>query len=291
MSTILDLTKKYRGKISPLDLDILISHAIEKPREFILAHPEHAISKKQIAAISRLIARRTKSEPIAYILGRKEFFGLDFKVSENTLVPRPETEMLVDKTLQKLQEARNKKQKTIIIDVGTGSGNIIISIAHNKKREEKIKFYGIDVSKKALEVAKKNAEIHNVNKKIKFLHGNLLNPIIENLKLKIKNSTMIIAANLPYLDLEWKNLLTDTETKGLKYEPGIALYSGEDGLDSYRELADQIQRIKSQTKSITVICEIGHLQKKEMKNIFSFAKKIEFKKDLSGKWRICVVEI
>ena len=103
---------------------------------------------------------------------------------------------------------------------------------------------------------------------------------------------MVIVCNLPYIDTGWKKSLNSSETKGLIFEPEIALYSGQDGLNAYRKLAQQIKILIQKTKAnITLVCEIGHPQKKEIEKIFSFAKKIEFQKDLAKKWRIVIIKI
>ena len=277
MRTIRDVEIKYAGKLDKLDLDLIVAHVIKKSREFVLAHPEHKIPKFKIENLKFKIARRRRGEPLAYILGHKEFFGLAFKVTKDTLIPRPETELLVELALQ---ETRNKKRKTTIIDVGTGSGNIIISLAKNLK--EKNNYIAIDISKDALKIARQNAKLNSVVDKIKFVHGSLLE------KIKDMNDSIIIA-NLPYLDADWKNLLKSSESAGLKYEPSTALYGGDaDGLGLYRLMAKQIKSM--QPKNVVIFCEIGHLQMSGMKKIFSFAKKIEFKKDLAGKWRICKIK-
>ena len=286
---IKDILLKYNRKIDYLDLELIISHVLKKSREAVLAHPEHEITKRQAAKIIKFIKRRQKHEPLAYILEHKEFYGLDFKVNQNTLVPRPETEMLVDETLSLLRSML--RNKTAVIDIGSGSGNIIISIA--KELEKNYKFFGIDISPKALTVAKNNAKKHKVDKKIKFLKSDLLDCFLKNNPEIKKFDNLIITANLPYLDIGWKNLLNSTETKGLQYEPSIALYSGQDGLDAYRKLAGQTEKIKAflKNKNIYLFCEIGHLQKPKMEKIFSFAKKTSFKKDLAKKWRMAIVEI
>ncbi len=302
MKTIKDIFKSYHKKTDYLDLELIISHTIDKPREFVLAHPEKTVNSEQRTRISKMIKRRIKHEPLAYILGHKEFYGLDFKVNKNTLIPRPETELLADEALQIIKTfppkadqplAEKHKNNITLIDTGAGSGNIIISLAVNNKQQIKnnIKLYGTDISAKALLVAKCNAKKYEVDKKIKFLKGNLLKPLIKKLETKKlakpKDKKLIIIANLPYLDAKWKNLLKSSDGAGLKYEPRVALAGGKDGLKLYRKLAEQTRQIKNNFKKIIILCEIGHLQKNEMKKIFSFAKKIEFKKDLAGKWRVC----
>jgi len=303
MSTILDLRKKYYKKIDPLDFDLILEYVLKKPHSFILAHPEFNIPKSKIINLKSKISRRTKGEPLAYILGHKEFYGLDFIVNKNVLVPRPETELIVEEVIKKTRERKNKParggsasgRKTTFIDIGTGSGCIVISLAKLQDTKYKIPdtaYYGIDISAKALAVAKKNAKIHGLDKLIKFTKGNLLEPILKDKKLLSVNCELLIVANLPYLDTGWKNLLKSTETRGLKFEPSIALYSGQDGLDLYRELAGQIKMLRGKTKTpIKLFCEIGHLQAREMKKIFSFAKKVEIKEDHNCFLRLAVIEV
>lgn len=285
MAAIKDILIKYRGKIDYLDLELIIAHEIGKTREFVLAHTEYRIPKFKIKNLIRgggKISRRERGEPLAYILGQKEFFGLSFRVNRAVLIPRPETEMLVEEILK-----LNPKNK-IIIDIGTGSGNIIIAL--KKHFEGKNGYYAVDISEKALRVAKQNAKIHKTAKNIKFIKSDLLDYFLKHLSL-IKKDCIIIA-NLPYLDIGWKNLLKSSDTKGLKYEPHIALYAGKDGLVTYRKFASQLEKLKGVIKNkITVFCEIGHIQKKEMEKIFSFAGKVKFKKDLAGKWRICKIAL
>ncbi|NTV40976.1 MAG: peptide chain release factor N(5)-glutamine methyltransferase [Candidatus Moranbacteria bacterium] len=282
--TIKDIIKKYQGKIDQLDLEILIAHSLGETREFVLTYPEYKIPGLKMFKLKYEIRRRILKEPLAYILKYKEFYGLNFFVNKNTLVPRPETEMLVENILKV-----NPKNKTII-DIGTGSGCIIISLAKNLKNENE--FIAIDASKKALQVAFKNARKYDMTKKINFLNGNLLSPVLKSEKNKTSPSKeFIIVANLPYIDDFWKNL--DSCSAELKHEPPMAFIGGIDGLDLYRELSIQIKELltANRIKKLTAYFEIGHLQKKEMTKIFSFATKTTFQKDLAGKWRVCEIEI
>ena len=274
MSSILDVQKKYYSKLDLLDLELLIAAVIHEPREFILAHPEFSINSRQRARISDLVKRRIKHEPLAYILGHREFFGLDFAVNKYTLIPRPETELVVEKVLQ-----LKPKNKTII-DVGTGSGNIIISLGKNMK--EKNNNIAIDISKKALKVARKNALANKVEKKIKFIQSDLF------LKLDKKYfHNSIIVANLPYLS---SKIYSKTSLNVKKYEPRSALYSKNDGLDHYVKLFRQVKSAINHQSSIIIFLEFSPEQKnnlnKLIKKYFSETKPI-FHKDLAGKWRIC----
>lgn len=297
MITIKEIITQYHKKIDHLDLELLIAQEIKRSREFVISHPEYKLTKNQQLKTINFLSRRMKGEPLAYILGYREFFGLDFKVDKNTLIPRPETELLVDEALDLLRNMlRNNLRNTAIVDVGTGSGNIIISVAkaieNSKFGISNLELTGIDTSSGALKIARQNAKRHGVDKKIKFLKGNLLEPFLQDTKCKIQDTNLIILANLPYLDTDWKNLLKSSDTKGLKYEPESALYAGKDGLDAYRRLAEQIKLLAAHHRlSAAILCEIGHLQKNGIEGIFNFADKIEFKKDLAGRWRLCEIKL
>ena len=290
IKNITDIQKEYLQKVDSLDLELIIAHTIEKSREFVLAHPEYSLNNEQRSMINKLADRRLKHEPMAYILGHKEFFGLDFSVNKHTLIPRPETEQLVELAIQ---ESTNENQELRIIDVGTGSGCIIISIAKNNEQGtmNNVKFYATDASEEALKIAKRNALAHNVNKKIKFLCGNLLSPFIENCKLKIENSAILIVANLPYLS---KEIYTSTSLDVKNFEPKSALFSAHSGLAHYEELFAQIKKLLTANCQLSVILEFSPEQKSLLEKIipkyFSEAE-IKFHKDLCGLWRICEIEI
>ena len=279
MTTIADIQKEYFGKIDRLDLDLIVAHVLKKNREFVLTHPETRLPKNQELKTKNLLARRMKHEPLAHILGRKEFYGLDFKVTPDTLIPRPETELLVEFAIQ---ETNIKKQTTNIIDIGTGSGNIIISLAKNLSGRNN--FIAIDISKKALRVARQNAKANQVSERIKFIHGDLLD--------KIKNiDNSIIVANLPYLS---QTIYSATLPTVKKYEPRSALYSPKDGLDHYEKLLKQINGLKTKNQELktSVLLEISPEQKSKLPKIIKKhlpQAKIEFVKDLANKWRLCKI--
>ena len=298
--TIKEIIKKYSNKLDRLDIELILAHSLDKTREFVLIHDEKQVTSNQSLVISKLIKRRIKGEPIAYLIGHKEFYGLDFIVSKHTLVPRPETEMLVDCVAHSLQLTDN--QNVSIIDIGTGSGCIITSIAKTLQQTVNHKlttrnFYATDISKEALKLAKKNAKLHGIEKKIKFLHGNLLSPFFpEFTKLQAKKlmpKKLIIVANLPYLS---KKIYQSAPIDVKKYEPKSALYSPEQGLQYYRKLLAQIKNRLKKFSALGITCffEISPEQKnpltKIIKDIFPNAK-IEFEKDLAKKWRVCRIEM
>jgi release factor glutamine methyltransferase len=299
MLSILDFQKKYHKKISHLDLDLLISAAIQRPREFVLAHPEYKIPKTRNSQLETFIKRRLKNEPLAYILGAKEFYGLEFKVNNNTLIPRPETELLVELASHNIKHGtwNNRKDKPTIVDIGTGSGNIIISLIKKLQNDglpvTKYQFYAVDISQEALRIAKKNAKKHNVDKKIKFIHGNLLEPIIKKCRLSLLACRIIIVANLPYLSNKiYKSAPTDVK----KYEPKSALYSSKHGLGHYEKLFKQINLLNKTCRVSRVSCLI-EISPEQKKPIFNLTKKyfptakISFQKDLARKWRISSIRL
>ncbi len=271
-------------KSAHLDAEILLAHILKKPREYLLSHPEHKLAKKQEEKYKKIINQRAKNAPVAYLTNEKEFYGRKFYVDKRVLVPRPETEMIIDEAKRIMQSAKNKIH---IIDIGAGSGCITITLAKEMHKYKKIKYFAVDISKKALTLARKNAHLHNMADKIKFLRGNLLEPFLKNKKIEIENSSLIICANLPYLTpAQIKN------SPSIKHEPRLALNGGRDGLKYYRRLNEQIKRLQSRQPNLnlTLICEIDENQAKKMQKIFSFAESIKIKKDLNGLDRIMIIK-
>ncbi|NUM25219.1 MAG: peptide chain release factor N(5)-glutamine methyltransferase [Candidatus Buchananbacteria bacterium] len=258
-----------------LDAEVLLSFVLKKPKEFFYTYPEKLLTKAQEKKFDQLIKRRIKHEPIAYITGEKEWFGLDFFVNRDVLIPRPETELLAEEAINLV-----KKRSVTIADIGTGSGCISIVLA---KQLPNAKIYATDISAKALTIAKKNNRRHQTD--IKFFKGNLLLPL-KNKKIDI------IVSNLPYGSTKiWKNLSVQQQ-KGLSYEPKIALYTTNSGLTKYEELFKQVK--KYHVKPKTIIIEIDPTQSRLITQIIrrQFPKaKIDIKKDLAKLDRIVIVTI
>ncbi|MFZ2193134.1 MAG: peptide chain release factor N(5)-glutamine methyltransferase [Candidatus Moraniibacteriota bacterium] len=285
MSSVKDLLTSYSSLIDRVDLELILSHALKKSREYILTYPETPFSHNQKINTLKMIHRRQKHESIAHIVGEKDFYYLTFKVNKHTLIPRPETELLIDEALN---YTVNQKNINAIIDIGTGSGNIIISIAH-KLRNEKINYFGIDISKEALNIARHNAKKYNLDKKIKFIKGDLLSPLIKKTSSKFSNA--IIIANLPYLS---KEIYQATKPDVKSYEPKSALYSSQNGLAHYKKLFEQIKLPPLRNKIKFIFIEFSPEQKNALeiliKKILPLAQ-IRFKKDLAKKWRICAINL
>lgn len=253
-----------------LDAELLLAHVLKKERSFLLMRPEHILSIRQESAFSELTKKRLKDFPIAYLLGHKEFYGHDFIVTPDVLVPRPESELIVDL-------AKNLGgPDTLLIDVGTGSGCLPVTLAPYFTS-----VIALDISPKALVVARRNSRKHG-RKNIKFRQSDLLSALLHSKSSLGKFSNIIITANLPYLTAaEIKN------EKSISREPRLALYGGPDGLALYRKLAQQLALLRQADLkvSIRLLCEINPRQKSCLVKIWPNRKSL-FHKDLSGKARI-----
>jgi release factor glutamine methyltransferase len=206
-----------------LDASVLIAHLITKPRTWVMAHPELALTAEQQKELDDSLARLERGESFPYVLGHWEFFGLDFNVTPDVLIPRPETELLVEKAIAWLQESPVRRT---IADVGTGSGAIAVSIAVNVPEARVL---ATDLSHKALEVAQKNAIKFDVIDRIDFVQCDLLPSPIESLPTELHFD--LICANLPYIPTSTLHKLPI-----FGREPTLALDGGADGLDPIRRL-------------------------------------------------------
>ena len=262
---------KISNIINPeLDSELLLSKALNKKREKILTNLKKEVNKKQLDKFNLYLSRRKKKEPIAYILGFKYFWKYKFIINKSVLVPRPETEQIVEETLNYLSDNESKK----ILDIGTGSGCIIVSVLKERSR---CKAIAIDISSKALKVAKTNAKIHHLENKIKFIN-------IDIDKFNY-NKYDLILSNPPYIsNIDLIRLDDDIRI----YEPRESL-SG--GLDGYEEITKVIEKSSKLLKNNgKLIVEIGDTQKnnvlKLLKNNGFYINKTG--KDLSGRDR-CIV--
>lgn len=319
--------KKLReSSASPaLDAEVLLSHVLKKDRAWLFANPNRKLTGLQLTAYNLLIRHRANHWPIAYLTGHKEFYGLDFRVTKDVLIPRPDTELLVELALNRIENKELRIKE--VVDLGTGSGCIIIALSVILRRtrrrisrsfglpqDDKINLIGTDSSAKALAVARANARAHGVEKKIRFRRGNLLAPVLSPLPRPrqaqrggqawrgLGRGRTIIIANLPYLTPSQYNSNPD-----LAHEPRSALVAGKDGLKYYRELFRQIKAVchsegtpeESQRSfvgippqddnKITILLEHDPAQVAKLKSLakkyFPHAK-LKFHKDLSGAFRI-----
>ncbi len=229
--------RKIRSHI--LDSEILLSKTLNQSREETLINLDKIINKNKILEFKKFIKRRSEYEPIAYILEEKEFWSKNYSVNKNTLIPRPETELLVDKLLKIY-----KGKKISILDIGTGSGCILLSLLSFLKDSNGL---GVDISKNAILIAKKNSLKHNLFSRVKFLNKSLEGVFGKMFDLIVSNPPYIETSNL-------KNLSNDIK----RFEPRIALDGGNDGLDLIKKVIYKSKNILK-IKGILAL-EIGNKQ-------------------------------
>lgn len=204
------------------DAELLLLRAIDRDRPFLLTHPEAELTPAQIAQYDAWLRRRITHEPIQYILGEQEFYGLTFAVTPDVLIPRPETEHLVEALLTRVRHDEALR----IADVGTGSGAIAIALACALPRAH---FTALDISEAALAVAQRNAAAHHVENRMQFLRSDLLNTVAgEHFDAIVSNPPYVAEADRAALEPQVRD-----------YEPASALFAGPSGLDIYRRLIPQ----------------------------------------------------
>lgn len=224
---------RIQSDSASLDAQLLLCEVLGVSRARVLSHGEDALTPEQVQEYDALVSRREAGEPIAYILGRKPFYDRVFGVSASVLIPRPETELLIE-------QAFAADRELVAVDVGTGSGAIAVTFAANAPHAQ---VYATDISLAALDVAKRNASEQGA--RVTFFQGDLLQPLIER-GIKVD----LLMANLPYINsAELPNLDVS------RYEPQLALDGGADGLDLIRRLLDQAPQVCN--SGAMVLLEIG----------------------------------
>lgn len=225
-----------RAQVPSLDAQLLLCDLLCVDRAYLFAHPEHPLSAVQQAAYADLIRRRAQGEPLDYIRGWTHFYDRSFRVTPDVLVPRPETELLLEMALTHAEAHPG----LTVVDVGTGSGALAVTVAALRPDAQ---VYGIDLSPAALKVAQANASDHDAA--VTFLHGDLLTPLIES-----GRRADLVLANLPYIASDDLPALEVS-----RWEPALALDGGPDGLDLVRRLLDQVPQ--AVTTGALLLLEIG----------------------------------
>jgi release factor glutamine methyltransferase len=254
------------------EMDILMSFVLGRPKEFIYAHPQHQLTSKQVKQFDQLVKRREAGEPIAYLIGHKEFYGFDFLVDKRVLCPRPSTELLIELVLK-----AKPKSGSVLLDVGTGAGNIAITL---KKLLPALQVMASDVSAPALVVAKQNAK--HLKAPVKFYKSNVL----KNLPKSLHGKLDIITFNAPYLTKQ------EAGKQNLKYEPRVALTP----TGSPTSLIEQLLRqagpfLKPRGQ---IYFEMGHRQAKQVTKLclkYFPQAKVTTHQDLGGWDRVVAVQL
>jgi release factor glutamine methyltransferase len=249
-----------------LDSERLLMHLLRKNRAWLIAHPRKELPAEQQDQYEALVERRLAGEPIQYIIGECEFYGLPFKVTRDVLIPRPETEHLVEKVSELVPLFSQPR----IVDVGTGSGAIAIALAHDWAPPAIVT--AIDVSEPALDLARWNAKRIGFAHRIRFLEGDLLAPVAGE-------QFEIVVSNPPYVPNTDRALIA-VEVR--EYEPAVALFAGEDGLDVYRRLIPAA--FAALVPGGFLALEIGFSQADSVSNLLAEAgfADVEFMADLQG---------
>ena len=262
---------------APLEASVLVRHVLGLDRAALFAHPERATTEAERRSLDAAVARRTAREPLPYILGHREFYGLSFQVGPEVLIPRPETETLVEEALRWAEAPERRGRPLAIADVGTGSGCIAVSLAVHLPHAT---VHATDTSHPALAVAGENARRHEVADRVRLVRGDLLSPLAGPLDL--------VVANLPYVP--------DAEVAGLqpeiaRFEPATALRGGPEGTDLLLRLLASAPRVLAAGGALML--ELGPPQRNALeaaaRHLFPEGA-VRIVMDLAGRDRVLVVE-
>jgi len=243
----INILKKNKILNPQLDSEILLSSSIKKDKKHIILNPKELLNSEQLEKFKRLIERRKKGEPIAYLINKKEFWKDEFFVNKDVLIPRPDTELIIEQVLK----IYLKETQLHVLDIGIGSGCILLSIL-----KERPNFYGtgIDISKKSINVSKLNAKQLNLTNRAKFFHSSVDNFKIGKYDIIVSNPPYIKLFNLKYLEKDVIN-----------FEPKLALSGGFDGFSQIRKVINKAKTLIK--KNGKFILEIGFNQKNKVKKI------------------------
>ena len=265
-----------------LDAEVILSHLLGCKRIDIYVNPDKSVEKTTVASYKRAIQKRAQRVPLQYITNHAEFMSLDFYVDERVLIPRPETELLVEAVIKRSQ-ILSKVNEIVLVDIGVGSGNIAIALA---KKIDKARIFAVDISPDALAVARINAQRHNVLNKITFLCGDLFKPLEG---LGIESKVNFIVSNPPYVS---SNEFNHLQKEVRDYEPYAALVSGEDGLQMFKRI---IAYANTWLKpGGFIIFEVGEKQAQQVARLVEDTgcfKKPEFMKDYQHIYRIVIAQM
>jgi release factor glutamine methyltransferase len=252
------------------DATVLLMSALGLDRAALIAHPERSLTREQLADIQRLVERRLRFEPIQYILGSQEFYGLELKVTPAVLIPRPETETLVEAVLTRLPHDSPLR----IVDIGTGSGAIAIALAVGLSQAH---VTALDLSPSALDVACENAAMHGVAGRVRFLKSDLLAAVAG------ESAFDAIVSNPPYIP---ESDAPTLHAQVREFEPAMALFAGVEGLDIYTRLIPEAARLLKLGGLLAL--EIGYCQRDAIAALLAAWSEVEFIADLQGIPRVAL---
>ncbi|HLH33398.1 MAG TPA: peptide chain release factor N(5)-glutamine methyltransferase [Alloacidobacterium sp.] len=253
------------------DAELLLLRIIQRDRAFLLTNPDAELTTEQTQQYDQWLRRRAAHEPIQYILGEQEFFGLTFHVTPDVLIPRPETEHLVEALLERVPH----DELLQIADVGTGSGAIAVALAHSLSQG---RITALDISDAALAIALENAKIHHVNDRIRFLNSDLLSAVAGE-------QFDAVVSNPPYVAESDRDSL---ERQVRDYEPASALFAGPSGLDIYNRLIPQARELLK--PGGWLLMEIGQGQQDALTQLLSGWSRVGFIDDLQGIPRVACAQ-
>jgi release factor glutamine methyltransferase len=226
-----------------LDAEVLLSHILERDRAWLIVHNNDSLDNERLKLFADAADRRSRREPLQYVIGKQEFWGLEFIVTHDVLIPRPETELVVETAIKILQHASTQ---TTIVDLCTGSGCVAVSLA---KAVANARIFAVDKSSQALAVARENAQRHGVSDRIRFLEGDLYAPLEE---LYIRGRVGVITANPPYIR---SGDLPMLQPEVRDYEPELALIAGTEGTEVQQKILERARDFLE--KHGTLIMEMG----------------------------------
>jgi len=249
LSEGINILKKNKISNPQLDSEILLSNSIKRDKKYIILNPKESLNSAQSKKFKSLIERRKKGEPVAYLINKKEFWKYEFFVNRDVLIPRPDTELIIEQVLKIYSKISHMQ----VLDIGTGSGCILLSIL-----KERPNFYGtgIDISKKSINVSKLNAKQLNLTSRVKFFHSSVDNFKIGKYDIVVSNPPYIELFNLKYLEKDVIN-----------FEPKLALSGGFDGFSKIRKVINKTKTLIK--KNGKFILEIGFNQKNKVKKILN----------------------
>ncbi len=276
-STLRETLDGAGAKITRRDAELLLRHVLNRDRAWMLAHPEAELTEAQTAQFGSLVERRAAQEPVQYILGRQEFFGLDLEVTPDVLIPRPETELLVEAVLR---WAGEQGGELLVVDVGTGTGAIALALA---SRLPQATVWALDVSGAVRGVVERNGRRTGLAGRVRFAESDLLGVFAAEIAAGLRFDAIV--SNPPYVPLADAATLA-AEVRG--FEPHLALFGGNDGLAVYRRLIPQAWIALRPGGLLTL--EIGYEQEAALRDLLAGWTQVAVKQDYAGIARVVTAE-